>query len=234
LAINLLKSGQWEVLPGVNGTNMLRPTSFNNQDRLQKPLIPLSPFAPNPDTHQTEDTLATYRKDMQTASAVLPRLFAPEQISVSTSSPRGINGQVPAGSDGVYWLSKADTGQMLIPLGKPLHVTSGSPSALDMQVGAETGNMPALPTKEVLVPEDPQEAAKVLHDILPDGHGLVLMPNDPTHPTGFLIGYKPYVTGKTTPEPTDAEMQRKREGVLDTWRAFERTAAPETYTTPGP
>ena len=60
------------------------------------------------------------------------------------------------------------------------------------------------------------------------------MPNDPVHPTGFYIGYRPYLTGKATPEPTAAEMQTKRESVQDVWKAFERTDLPGTYTTPGP
>jgi hypothetical protein len=213
----LLSSGAWEVLPGING-NVLRPAPFNDRDAAQRPIVRLSPMAPNPDTHQTEDTLATYRTDIQTASGILPRLFTPEQISVSQSTPRGIDGQVPAGSDGVYWLNKADTGQLLIPLGKPLHVSvlSGASStrpssALDTAEAAAQGTISG-DTKSVMIPADPREAAKVLSGLIPDGHGIVLAPNDPKNPTGFFVGYRPRLTGKSAPEPTAAEMQQKREG----------------------
>lgn len=204
---NMWDSGRAELLPGEGGTTMFHLKDTNDTTPA------LSPVARNPNTGKPEDTLSTYRGDLQAVSTALPGLIDnPANISVNQSSPIGANGKVPQGADGVYWLNR-NGARLQIGLGQTIHMPDqGTPEVQDM--GAEPGSGPLkTPLKDVTVPADPREAQAMLSQLLPDNRGLVLVPNDPVDPTSFYVGYRPHFTGVPPAPVTPEQMQAKR-GVI--------------------
>lgn len=189
---NAHSAGQLELVPGEGGHNMVRIKRFGDFDAATgKPLVHLGVNVMNPNTRKPEDTLSTYRSDMDAIANAVPGLIPDtDNISVAPLAPRGVGGKEPSGSEGVYFLQRSGA-RMTIGLGQEIDVKG----------------------KKETVPAEPREALAFLQKTLPADRGIVLVPNAPLHmaPTAFYVGYRPRFTGKAASTPTDAEMRSKRE-----------------------
>jgi hypothetical protein len=199
---NMWQSGRAELLPGEGGTTMFRLKPDNRSPAL-------SPVSINPATGKPENTLSVFRTDLGALSGAVPGLIdSPSNISVNPMSPRGMDGKAPQGSEGVYWLSR-NGDRLQIGLGSKLNIAD-QVTPEQMNEAAASGISPSPSVKETVVPKDPTEALAFLQKSLPADRGLVLVPNDPTHPTTFYVGYRPHFLGKATPAVSPEQMTEKR------------------------
>lgn len=181
------------------------------------------------------------RTHFRPTAVTLPGLIDdPKNISVNPLAPRGIDGTVPKGSEGVYWLNR-NGARLTIGLGQTIHVTKGEAETAAIGAGTggfetptDMGNVAPSATTEVTVPADPKEAQEMLAKALPSDRGLVLVPNDPVDPTVFYVGYRPRFTGAPPiPGPSDLGMQIHREQVKQNYDAALK-AAHDTIGAPTP
>jgi hypothetical protein len=181
-----------EIIPGFDGSAMVR-----NAPALSPNLPHFGVSVLNPQTKQYENTLSTYRGDLgdlaQNFPGVVPNT---NRISIATQA---INW--PGTGRGVYQVQRDGVPITFVP-GQDLAwahtIERPGMDVVDPSIPA----LPVSPIAEKLtLPKDFKAAGEQLQKTLPSfaSGGWVLVPNDPVTPSGYMLGYRPRLTGEAPP-----------------------------------